>query len=174
MDRNFEKSPYHGGGSSFFAGLAKFDGATWTVYNNSNSGLPDNDVRSIAIDRSGNKWIGTYGGGLAVFSGNSAIKMNHKAKLNPLSPLCWNYPNPFKQKTLIRYNILENGPVFLRIYSLDGHLVQTLVNAKQASGHYSVSWDGRNDKGKIMARGVYLYQLISNSGIISKKMNFVE
>ena len=40
-------------------GLAKYDGTNWTVYNTSNSGLPDNRVHSIAIDGSGNKWIGT-------------------------------------------------------------------------------------------------------------------
>jgi ligand-binding sensor domain-containing protein len=50
-------------------GLAKFDGVNWTVYNTSNSGLPDNDVTAIAIDGGGNKWIGTYGGGLAKFDG---------------------------------------------------------------------------------------------------------
>ncbi len=35
-----------------------------TFYNKANSGLPDNYVRAIAIDRQGNKWIGTNGGGL--------------------------------------------------------------------------------------------------------------
>jgi hypothetical protein len=50
-------------------GLAKFDGVNWTVYNTSNSGLPDNYVRAIAIDGQGNKWIGTDGGGLAKFDG---------------------------------------------------------------------------------------------------------
>ena len=155
-------------------GLAKFDGITWTVYNDTNSGLPNNTVTSIAIDGSGNKWIGTDFG-LAVFSGgNSAIKMNHGPVLKRLSPLCWNYPNPFKQKTLINYNVVENGPVSLRVYSLDGHLIQTLVNAKQTIGHYSVSWDGKNDAGKLMSHGVYLYRLTSNSGNISKKMNFIE
>jgi ligand-binding sensor domain-containing protein len=157
-----------------FKGLAKFDGTEWTSYDTSNSGLPNNQISSISIDDSGNVWIGT-GYGLAVFSGgNSAIKMNHRAPIKPFTPLCSNYPNPFKQKTLINYNVLENGPVSLRIYMLDGHLVQTLVNAKQTIGQYSVSWDGKNDKGKIVAHGVYLYQLRSNSGIISKRMNFVE
>jgi ligand-binding sensor domain-containing protein len=45
-------------------GLAKFDGSSWTVYNSSNSGLPSNSVYAIAIDGEGNKWIGTWGGGL--------------------------------------------------------------------------------------------------------------
>jgi ligand-binding sensor domain-containing protein len=43
-------------------GLAKFDGVNWTVYNTSNSGLPNNYVRAIAIDGQGgeqmdwNRW----------------------------------------------------------------------------------------------------------------------
>ena len=41
----------------------------WVVYNTSISGLPDNFVRSIAVDPLGNKWSGTYGGGLAKFDG---------------------------------------------------------------------------------------------------------
>jgi hypothetical protein len=52
-----------------YRGLAKFDGVSWTVYNTSNSGLPNNDVEAIAIDNTGNKWIGTYGEGLAKFDG---------------------------------------------------------------------------------------------------------
>jgi len=42
----------------------------WITYNTSNSGLPDNDVRSLAIDGSGNKWIVT-GEGLAKFDGSN-------------------------------------------------------------------------------------------------------
>ncbi len=48
---------------------AKFDGVNWTVYNTSNSGLPDNYVLTIAIDGGGNKWIGTGWGGVAKFDG---------------------------------------------------------------------------------------------------------
>jgi hypothetical protein len=54
---------------TYGGGLAKFDGVNWTVYNTSNSKLPDNRVYAIAIDGQGNKWIGTYGGGLAKFDG---------------------------------------------------------------------------------------------------------
>jgi len=51
-------------------GLAKFDGTGWTVYNESNSGLPDNYIRALAIDGS-NIWIGTYYGGLAEVDGTN-------------------------------------------------------------------------------------------------------
>jgi len=53
-------------------GLLKLDKITGntTRYDRTNSGLPSNDVRSIAIDENNTKWIGTYGGGLAKFDGN--------------------------------------------------------------------------------------------------------
>ncbi len=50
-------------------GLIKFDNTNWTIYNTSNSGLPNNTVTSIAIDSLGNKLIGTWGGGVAIFNG---------------------------------------------------------------------------------------------------------
>ena len=44
-------------------------GLKWKVYDTFNSGLPNNVTYVITSDRSGNKWIGTYGGGLAKFDG---------------------------------------------------------------------------------------------------------
>ena len=53
------------------SGLARYVGGTWTVFNSSNSGLPCNEIEAFAIDKFGNKWIGTtaglYGGGLTKF-----------------------------------------------------------------------------------------------------------
>ena len=48
----------------------------WLVYNTSNSGLPSNRISAIAIDKSGNKWIGTEGGGLVKFDGKNWIVYN--------------------------------------------------------------------------------------------------
>ena len=45
-------------GLELLSGLAKFDGTNWTVYDTTNSGLPDNAVVSLAIDGS-DIWIGT-------------------------------------------------------------------------------------------------------------------
>ena len=69
-------------------GLVKLNKETGesTFYNNSNSGLPGNYVLSLAIDGSGNMWIGTWKGGLAKFDGtnwtvyntsNSSLPNNH-------------------------------------------------------------------------------------------------
>jgi hypothetical protein len=52
--------------------INKNNGANWIIYNTSNSALPSNTISSIAIDGSGNKWIGT-GGGLVKFNGTNFI-----------------------------------------------------------------------------------------------------
>ncbi|MCH8318403.1 MAG: hypothetical protein IIA88_07875 [Bacteroidetes bacterium] len=44
------------------------DPGIWTIYNTLNSGLPENWIRSVAIDQQNNKWIGTGWGGLVKFS----------------------------------------------------------------------------------------------------------
>ena len=47
----------------------KFDGTTWTVYNTSNSPLPNDTVYAINRDPDGTYWFGTGGGGVAKFDG---------------------------------------------------------------------------------------------------------
>jgi hypothetical protein len=53
---------YISGGFDVKGCLAKFDGVNWTLYDYF-------DVRAIAIDGQGNKWIGTWGAGLVKFDG---------------------------------------------------------------------------------------------------------
>ena len=63
--------------------MVKFDGTTWTVYNTSNSGLPANHIRDITIDGNGNKWIGTWGGGIVKFDGTAWTVYNNPG-LHPI------------------------------------------------------------------------------------------
>jgi len=53
-------------------GLARINKATdeVTLFTRVNSGLPDNNVMSIVVDKNGNKWIAT-GSGLAMFDGTN-------------------------------------------------------------------------------------------------------
>jgi len=41
--------------------------SNWVTYSTSNSGLADNNVYAIVIDASGNKWFGTWNGGVSKF-----------------------------------------------------------------------------------------------------------
>ncbi len=54
-------------------GLVKLDKTTGeeTDYNTSNSGLPGNEITSVAVDENGIKWIGTLHAGLAKYDGSN-------------------------------------------------------------------------------------------------------
>ena len=80
------------------------------------------------------------------------------------SLLLQNYPNPFNPETWIPYQLSENSLVSVSIYDTTGKLVRTLSLGFQSAGFYNsreraASWDGRNDLGERVARGVYFYQL---------------
>lgn len=69
-------------------------------------------------------------------------------------------PNPFKAATVIWYDLPESGgAVTLHVYDLGGRLVRTLVDRAQTGGEKSVTWDGRDNRGRRVASGVYFYRL---------------
>ncbi len=57
-------------------------------YNKVNSGLPDNKVRSLAIDGNGIIWIGTGGGGLTSFDGTNWTVYNTSNSGLPDNDIC--------------------------------------------------------------------------------------
>jgi ligand-binding sensor domain-containing protein len=56
-------------------GIAKFDGANWTIYDTTNSGLVGSYISSIAIDAQNNKWIGSEIG-ISKFDGSTWTTYN--------------------------------------------------------------------------------------------------
>src|SRR3989339_1680238 len=56
-----------------YRSLVKYDqSTTWTIYNSSNSLVPnDNNVVDVAVDNSNNIWACTYASGLLSYNGNN-------------------------------------------------------------------------------------------------------
>jgi len=78
-------------------------------YNTANSGLPDNRVMSLAIDGRGNKWIGTWFGGLAVYNKGVVVSVEENKNNVPVSSsVAQCYPNPFNDFTTIGYSVPFN------------------------------------------------------------------
>jgi hypothetical protein len=70
-----------------------------------------------------------------------------------------NYPNPFNPSTTIGYALSEEATVTLKIYSVLGEKLQTLVDEVQPAGYHRAVWDGRDGKGSLVSTGVYFYRL---------------
>lgn len=59
-------------------------------------------------------------------------------------------------RTRIDVTQFADGRLRLTLWTLDGRLVRTLVDAVQPSGTFTTFWDGTNDQGQTVASGTYL------------------
>ena len=65
-----------------------------------------------------------------------------------------NYPNPFNPSTKIRYAIPQTSFTVLKVYSITGKEVATLINEEKTPGVYEVNFNAAN-----LSSGVYIYKL---------------
>ena len=66
-------------------------------------------------------------------------------------------PNPFANATTIAFEVAGQAAerVEIGIYNVAGRLVRKLVSDDRSPGRYETSWDGRDDGGVSVTRGVY-------------------
>ncbi|MBN2104688.1 T9SS type A sorting domain-containing protein [bacterium] len=81
-----------------------------------------------------------------------------------------NYPNPFNPATTISYRLAKSSDVVLDVYTQNGQKVRTLVKERLGSGFQSVNWDGRDDAGKQLSSGIYLYRLQVGNQVQTRKL----
>ena len=85
--------------------------------------------------------------------------------------LAQNYPNPFNPSTTITFEVRDRAHVTLRIYTVAGQLVRTLVDDTRAPGTiHTVEWDGRNTHGQAVSTGVYFYRIATRGFNSTRKM----
>ncbi|NIW80178.1 MAG: T9SS type A sorting domain-containing protein [Calditrichae bacterium] len=67
-----------------------------------------------------------------------------------------------------------SSKVELTIYNSMGQRVRTLVNTRQPAGFYQVEWDGRDELGREVANGIYIYQIKMKNFSQSRKMLYLK
>jgi hypothetical protein len=140
-----------------FYGVSKFNGTTFTHFNVAD-GLGAGYVFDIYVDKTGDIWFATDGGGVSVLhdttmtSVQPIISSIHEVQFFSLFQ---NYPNPFNSNTRIKYNLQISGKVELSIFNYLGKEVTKLINETQQPGEYQVLWNGTNNETKEVSSGIY-------------------
>ena len=69
-------------------------------------------------------------------------------------------PNPFPEVTHLRYELEHGSPVTLRVFDVRGLLVRRVSSREwRDPGTHEMIWDGRDDRGKAVSSGVYLFHI---------------
>lgn len=79
--------------------------------------------------------------------------------------LSQNYPNPFNPVTNIRFSVPTNSFVSLKIYDINGRVVENAVSEYLNAGTYEYQFKGNN-----LSSGIYFYSLEGDGISITKKM----
>jgi len=119
------------------------------------------DIHSVVIDD------GPY-------FGSPAGSQNFKRSTIRLVPnelkLERNYPNPFNPYTNIKFGLPKGEYVELKVYAITGEEVKSLVDGWLEEGFHTYIWDGRDQIGKKVASGIYIYSLKTGEQRLVKKM----
>ena len=92
-----------------------------------------------------------------------------------------NYPNPFINYTEFWFNHNSSGvlDVSIQIFTISGKLIKTINSQTNANGSTSslsrnISWDGTDDFGSKIGKGVYIYKLNVKSQLTGLKSEKIE
>lgn len=81
-----------------------------------------------------------------------------------------NFPNPFNPETKIRFGLPNEERIELSIYSITGEKIVTLLNDQLEKGYHTVVWNGKDENGRSVASGIYIYELLAEGKRLSNKM----
>ena len=73
-----------------------------------------------------------------------------------------NVINPLQgERTVLTYALTKAGMATVQVFALDGSLVRILHRGRQGTGTYTFVWDGRNNAGNVVARGMYFIRVVA-------------
>jgi hypothetical protein len=81
-----------------------------------------------------------------------------------------NYPNPFNPVTTIKFSIPEDTRVHIAIFDMSGRLVRILIDDYLPAGEHAVIWDGTDNRGSKVSSGIYIYRMIADNFVSTKRM----
>ncbi len=89
--------------------------------------------------------------------------------------LVQNFPNPFNPSTTIRFGLPQSSRVVLKIYNVLGQEVATLLDGvEKVAGNHNVVWDGKDQLGRAVSSGIYLYQMRAGNVVLTRKMTLLK
>jgi hypothetical protein len=135
----------------------------WTVPDRS---CPIAHLQAVARDAAGN--VATAQSGAFAIMGTTT---------DVPDPTAWRIgpcvPNPFNPRATIHFSMPEAGRVRLTVHDLRGRRVTKLVDGHRGAGPHAVRWDGRDERGRTLASGIYYVRATGPAGRALLKITLV-
>ncbi|NNF05670.1 MAG: T9SS type A sorting domain-containing protein, partial [Candidatus Eisenbacteria bacterium] len=138
---------------------------TWSL-----SGLPNgiHYWRVVACD--GNN--GTIGvGSTRVFYVGGTVGVDEPDVVLPTKVLLGNpSPNPFRFANSVQLHLPAPSHVSLEVFDVQGRRVTRVKHGLLGEGSHRLSWDGKDNAGREVSAGIYLYRLVTSDAVQVKRV----
>ena len=78
----------------------------------------------------------------------------------------FNFPNPIIDNTRFTFELSSEAEVEIFIYTIGGKKIKHIKSKTFSQGFNTISWDGRNEFGRLLANGVYIYKVVAKKNNI--------
>ena len=75
----------------------------------------------------------------------------------------FNFPNPIIDKTKFTFELSSKAEVEICVYTIGGRKVKHIKSKALNQGFNIISWDAKNEFGRMLANGVYIYKIIAKN-----------
>ena len=82
-------------------------------------------------------------------------------------------PNPFRTASNLSFELSRGGETRIDLFSPTGRRVRTLLDRALPAGLHQFPWDGRDDLGQPLTKGVYFYRMRSGRERVSGKVTLL-
>ncbi len=105
------------------------------------------------------------------FNGTFEYSKTIEVEINPPSKfsLEQNFPNPFNPTTNIKFDLVKESYVVLKIYDLNGREIENLIEDYKPAGSYKIRYEPKQ-----LTSGIYFYRIITEDFTDVKKMIFLK
>ena len=131
------------------------------IVNTFTSTSPENDY-AVYLKNRNELWIHlNWHNGSTVITINDVINsiINYESH-EPVMVVEEFIPNPFTNETKLEYTINSSTDLQCLIYDLKGSLINKWKFSNWTPGKYYIIWNGKDNNGRDVSSGVYLFQLV--------------
>ena len=111
---------------------------------------------STAVEASGHE---TFVGSVQATAGGPVLLSVRKPK-----------PHPFERSAELSFTLPRASQVHLTIRDVHGRMLRELVSAELQAGEHSARWDGKDDRGRNAATGVYFATLDVGGTVVKTRL----
>lgn len=83
------------------------------------------------------------------------------------------FPNPFANNLTIAFEAKSINNFQLKIYTIQGKLINTLIDDNKSPGKYEIMWNGTDKNGKGVNSGLYLIRLQAGRQIMTRSVQYI-